>query len=272
MKPKEHTVCGLAAVKALFARDAGAIKRLYFDYPTGRRIGIICKALALARKVYRCVEPDELEKISGTVHHGGIVAVIEPRVMHPPRPEDLRRWAHARAPLLLLDRIGNVHNLGAIVRSAAFFGVEHIVIPEDPEQARPGEAAYRVAEGGMEHVEIHAVKSLAAFIHEAKPFYRVIGTAVRGAAPIVGGGPVNPPGKRRDVRSRWCSATRSAGSRPRWRRPATTWCGFPEGARSNRSTSPRRRRSSAGNSSASEAQPQIIQGFAAIRDARLANI
>lgn len=184
MKPKEHTVCGLAAVKALFARDAGAIKRLYFDYPTGRRIGIICQAMARARKVYRCVEPAELEKISDTVHHGGIVAVIEPRVMHPPRPEDLRRWANARAPLLLLDRIGNVHNLGAIVRTAAFFGVEHIVIPEDPEQARPGEAAYRVAEGGMEHVEIHAVPSLAAFIREARTFYHVTGTAVRGAAPL----------------------------------------------------------------------------------------
>jgi len=195
VKPKEHTVCGLAAVKALFARDSGAIKRLYFDYPTGRRIGIICKVLAQAKKLYRCVEPVELEKISGTVHHGGIVAVIEPRVMHPPRPEDLRRWAQARAPLLLLDRIGNAHNLGAIVRSAAFFGVEHIVIPEDPEQARPCEAAYRVAEGGMEHVEIHAVKSLAGFINEARPFYRVIGTAVRGAAPIAGGRPGAPAQK-----------------------------------------------------------------------------
>ena len=173
MKPKEQTVCGLVAVKALFARDAGAIKRLFFDYPTGRRIGVICQALSRGRKVYRCVEPAELEKISGTVHHGGIVAVIEQRVLRPPRPEDLRRWAHSRAPLLLLDRIGNVHNLGAIVRSAAFFGVGHIVIPEHPEQARPGEAAYRVAEGGMEHVEIHAVKSLAGFIDELRPFYRV---------------------------------------------------------------------------------------------------
>jgi TrmH RNA methyltransferase len=194
VKPKEHTVCGLAAVKALFARDAGAIKRLFFDYPTGRRIGIICQALSRARKVYRCVEPVELEKISGTVHHGGIVAVIEPRVLRPPRPEDVRRWAHAAAPLLLLDRIGNVHNLGAIVRSAAFFGVEHIVIPDDPDQARPGEAAYRVAEGAMEHVEIHAVTSLAEFVRELKPFYRVIGTAVRGAAPIAGGGARNPSG------------------------------------------------------------------------------
>jgi RNA methyltransferase, TrmH family len=184
MKPKEQTVCGLAAVKALFARDAGAIKRLFFDYPTGRRIGIICRTLAAARKIYRCVEPAELEKIAGTVHHGGIVAVIEPRILRPPRTEDLRRWAQDRAPLLLLDRIGNVHNLGAVVRTAAFFGVEHLVIPEHPEQAVPGEAAYRVAEGGMEHVEIHSVASLVDLIRSLRPFYLVVGAAVRGASPI----------------------------------------------------------------------------------------
>jgi TrmH RNA methyltransferase len=90
VKPREHTVCGLVAVKALFARDAGAIKRLYFDYETGRRIGVICRALAAARKIYRCVEPLELEKVAGTVHHGGIVAVIEPRVLRAPRREDVR--------------------------------------------------------------------------------------------------------------------------------------------------------------------------------------
>jgi TrmH RNA methyltransferase len=184
VKPQEHTVCGLVAVKALFARDAGAIKRLYFDYATGRRIGVICQALAVARKIYRCVEPAELEKIAGTVHHGGIVAVIEPRVLRAPRREDVRAWAQARAPLLLLDRIANAHNLGAIVRTAAFFGVGQIVIPEHPEQALPGEAAYRIAEGGMEHVEIHRVKSLAEFICELRPFYFVAGAAVRGAGPI----------------------------------------------------------------------------------------
>jgi TrmH RNA methyltransferase len=187
VKPKEQTVCGLVAVKALFGRDAGAVKRLYFDYATGRRIGPICKALAAARKIYRCVEPVELEKIAGTVHHGGIVAVIEPRVLRAPRREEVRAWAQARAPLLLLDRIANAHNLGAIVRTAAFFGVGRIVIPEHPEQALPGEAAYRVAEGGMEHVEIHRVKSLAEFIRELRPFYLVVGAAVRGAESVCSG-------------------------------------------------------------------------------------
>ena len=184
MRANELSVCGLAAVRALFAQDAGAIKRLYFDYPTGRRIGVICKALATARKVYRCVEPAALEKIAGTVHHGGIVAVIEQSGLRPPRPEDVRRWARARTPLLLLDRIGNAHNLGAIVRTAAFFGVAQMVIPDHPEQALPSEATYRVAEGGMARVEISRVGSLAEFIRELRPFYEVIGAAVRGAAPL----------------------------------------------------------------------------------------
>ena len=184
MRANELAVCGLAAVRALFAQDAGAIKRLYFDYPTGRRIGVICRALATARRIYRCVEPAELEKIAGTVHHGGIVAVIEQRVLRPPRPEDVRRWARARTPLLLLDRIGNAHNLGAIVRTGAFFGVAQIVIPNHPEQALPSEATYRVAEGGMARVEISRVGSLAEFIRELRPFYEVVGAAVRGGAPL----------------------------------------------------------------------------------------
>jgi TrmH RNA methyltransferase len=185
MQPRKITVCGLAAVRALFARDAGAIQRLYFDYATGRRIGVICKALAVARKIYRCVEPAELEKIAGTVHHGGIVAVIGQRVLRPPRSEDVRRWAQAGEPLLLLDRIGNAHNLGAVVRTAAFFGVERLVIPVHPQQALPGEATYRVAEGGMEYVEVYCVKSLVEFIRQLRPFYTVVGAAVHGAAPLI---------------------------------------------------------------------------------------
>jgi len=73
----EFRICGLAAVRARFQRDAASIQRLYFDYDTGRRIGVMCKALAAARKIYRCVEAADLAKIAGTVHHGGIVAVIE---------------------------------------------------------------------------------------------------------------------------------------------------------------------------------------------------
>src|ERR1044071_3759575 len=98
MKPVELKLCGLAAVRARFARDAGSIQRLYFDYATGRKIGVMCKTLAAAKKIYRCVEPPELEKIAGTVHHGGIVAVVSDPALHEPRAGEIRAWAAQRAP------------------------------------------------------------------------------------------------------------------------------------------------------------------------------
>jgi len=185
MKPPELKICGLAAVRARFAREAASIQRLYFDYATGRKVGVICKALATAKKVYRCVEPAELEKIAGTVHHGGIVAVVAAPGLRAPSAAEIRTWSANRAPLLLLDRIGNAHNLGAIARTAGFFGVQRIVLPHDPAAALPGEAAYRVAEGGMEAVEIFRVPDLAAFARDlTRAGYAVFGAATRGGRPV----------------------------------------------------------------------------------------
>jgi RNA methyltransferase, TrmH family len=184
MKRDELKLCGLAAVRARFARDAGSIQRLYFDYATGRKIGVMCKALAAAKKIYRCVEPAELEKIAGTLHHGGIVAVVPAPILRAPSAEEVRAWAVKRAPLLLLDRVGNAHNLGAIARTAAFFGVTRLVLPHDPAAALPGEAAWRVAEGGLEALEIFRVPDLAKFARDlATAGYEVVGAATRGGRP-----------------------------------------------------------------------------------------
>ena len=49
-----------------------------------------------------------------------------PAPLREPTSEDVARWAGRREPVLLLDRIGNAHNLGALARTAAFFGVPHV--------------------------------------------------------------------------------------------------------------------------------------------------
>ncbi len=178
MSKDELSLCGLGAVRARFERDPASIRRLYFDHETGRKIGVMCKSLAAARKIYRCVEPAELEKISGTLHHGGIVAVVAAAILRTPAPADLRAWAAQGTPLLLLDRIGNAHNLGAIARTAAFFGVAHLVLPAHPGAALPNEAAHRVAEGGLEHLTVWRVPALAAFCRALTAAgYAVIGAA-----------------------------------------------------------------------------------------------
>lgn len=187
LKPKELTICGLAAVRARFQRDAGSIQRLYFDYATGRKLGLMCKALAAQRKIYRCVEPAELEKIAGSVHHGGVIAAVTAPVLRAPMAADLRAWAGRREPVLVLDRIGNAHNLGAIARTAAFFGVKHLVVTDDPAAARPNDAAYRVAEGGLEAVTTWLVPRLPVFIKDlAAAEYEVVGAATRGGRPETG--------------------------------------------------------------------------------------
>ena len=180
-RPTELHLCGLAAVKARFENAPGSIVRLFFDEATSRKIAPMCKALAAARKVYRCVPPAELEKISGTLHHGGVVAVVSAPALVSPTSADIARWAQARTPVLLLDRIGNPHNLGALARTAAFLGVEHLVIPAHPSAAVPNDAAYRVAEGGLEQIKVWRVNDLAAFAKAlAAAGYEVNGAATRG--------------------------------------------------------------------------------------------
>lgn len=193
MKITELKICGLAAVRAQFAADAGSIQRLYFDYATGRKIGVICRALAQAKKIYRCVEPPELEKIAGSVHHGGIVAVVAEKPLRAPTAADAQAWARQREPLLLLDRVGNAHNLGAIARTAAFFGVPRLVIAGAAEAAKPGEAAHRVAEGGLAHVEVWRADDLPKVIKDLRAAgYDVLGAAARGGkADLAGKG--KPP-------------------------------------------------------------------------------
>ena len=177
----ELKLCGLAAVQARWKREPESFVRLFFDQATGRRIGTICKALAVARKVYRCVETEELQRIAGTLHHGGIVAVVEAEQEAAPEAAQLVRWALAREPVLVLDRVGNPHNLGALARTAAFLGVTHLVIPQSSEASRANEAAYRVSEGGLEALRLAVVPDLPGFLRLlAEAGYDVIGAATRG--------------------------------------------------------------------------------------------
>ena len=185
MKDNEIKICGLAAVRARFQRDAPSIVRLYFDHPPSKKVGLMCRALAAARKVYRCVEPSELEKIADSVHHGGIIAVVVAQPPKTPTSADIASWFRRHEDVVVLDRIGNAHNLGAIARTAAYFGVPRMVIAGDPESARPGAAAYRIAEGGLEAVEISGVPEIAPFLRALSAAgYDVVGAATRGGAAV----------------------------------------------------------------------------------------
>ena len=85
-------VAGLPAVTALFATAPNRVQRLFFDDRVKPLTGGFCAELARARKPYRLVGPDELERVAGTVLHGGIVAIAQPRPLHEFNAAEVQDW------------------------------------------------------------------------------------------------------------------------------------------------------------------------------------
>jgi RNA methyltransferase, TrmH family len=170
-------VAGLPAVAALFSAAPERIERLFFDARLKPEVGSFCAELARRRKPYREVEAEDLARLAGSVLHGGILALAQPRPVAEFDPARAAVWASEGRLLLILDGIGNPHNLGAIVRTAAFFGIPRIVISDHPEQAGPSDASYRVAEGGMEHVELYRANRFVQALRGLRQSHRVIGAA-----------------------------------------------------------------------------------------------
>ncbi|MGD9617087.1 MAG: TrmH family RNA methyltransferase [Alphaproteobacteria bacterium] len=177
-------ICGLPAVQALVARDPARVERLFFEPRLADALAGARRLMAQTRKPYREVAADELARIAGTVRHGGVVAVARPRPLLPFDPKSVALWTRESRPLLVFDGIGNPHNLGAILRSAAYFGVARVILAERPEQALPSAASYRVAEGALEHLLLYRAKLPAAIEVLRRGGFRVVGTGLGCAIPL----------------------------------------------------------------------------------------
>jgi TrmH RNA methyltransferase len=171
-------IAGLKAVKALFRRDPSLVMRLYYNEKMKNAVGDCCAHMAKLRRPYRLVEDSELEKIAGTVLHGGVVAAAIPRTVDEFDIEMAAIWAQEGQAMLIVDGVGNPHNLGAITRTMAFFGLKYLLISDHPAQAGLSDAAHRIAEGGLEYIEVYRVVNLPAVCRKLAPHYRVVGTVL----------------------------------------------------------------------------------------------
>ncbi len=178
---EENRISGANAVNAVFARRPEAVKRLFYTADMRDRAGPLCTVMAQMRRPYRMLPDEEIARAAGSVHHGGLVAVAEAR-----RVTVLDYAKLPRMPLLLvLDGVSNPHNLGAIARSAAFFGAGGLLFHEVPQQAGLSDAAYRTAEGGLEHLELFKTRTLRPALLALGVHYRTVAaTLAPDAAPL----------------------------------------------------------------------------------------
>jgi RNA methyltransferase, TrmH family len=175
----ELAVCGMNAVLAVGEHHPLTINRLFLREDRLNSFNGICKQLAERKRPYKLVEDEELERICKSVHHQGVVAMIEEPEIEPLTHEDLDLWAAEKKTGVLLHSVGNDHNLGAIARAAAFFDASYIVLNEQDTEARLTTSAYRIAEGGFEHLTVRKISNSAAFLKDAAKKLVTIGTDVR---------------------------------------------------------------------------------------------
>lgn len=147
---EEMRVYGLNALRAIFARRPQAIRKLYLAEARIPALQPVLRWCVANRVGYRVVDDADLQKLAASSHHEGVVADV---LREAPLPLStwLRDLPAGPQCALWLDGVGNPHNLGAILRSAAHFGVGAVLLPKDSSLALSG-AAVRVAEGGAEAV------------------------------------------------------------------------------------------------------------------------
>ena len=106
-----------------------------------------------------------LDDLTGFSNHQGIALVIK----HFNYTEFSKLIANAKKPMMLigLDSITDPHNLGAVVRSAAAFGADGVVIPERRNAAMTG-SAWKASAGAAARMPISQVTNLVRSIEDAK--------------------------------------------------------------------------------------------------------
>jgi RNA methyltransferase, TrmH family len=167
-------VVGLAAAHAVLRMRPSDVLQIAHARSARHELKGLLREAARLRIAYREVENAELERIADTVHHEGICLLVKQQPE--PRVSELVRALDQPGLLLALDRVENPHNVGALLRSAAYFGVRGLLLVS-PRGAALTPATVRVAEGGAEHVPTCLVPSLV----EPLDLLRSAGVAIIGA-------------------------------------------------------------------------------------------
>ena len=149
---------GWHTVRAALENSNRRIRRLYATENAARRLADAGVRLETPPEIVR---PEAIaSRLSPDAVHQGLLAEADPL----PAPE----LSEIQGDLvLLLDQITDPHNVGAIVRSAAAFGVAAIVTTARHSPDATGVLA-KSASGGLEYVPIVLVQNLARALAELK--------------------------------------------------------------------------------------------------------
>lgn len=145
-------IYGWHAVKAALKNPARTIRRILATENAARRLADEGVTLQLAPEIVR---PEAIARLlSADAVHNGLWIEAEP--LEAPTLEQLP----AQGIALVLDQITDPHNVGAILRSAAAFGVKALITTARHSPEATGVLA-KAASGALEYVPMVTVQNLA---------------------------------------------------------------------------------------------------------------
>ncbi|WP_422000308.1 23S rRNA (guanosine(2251)-2'-O)-methyltransferase RlmB [Reyranella sp.] len=137
---------GRHAVLAALANPERQVQRVLATRETAER-----HAAELGPKVEVCSRDELGQRLPGGAVHQGIAALVAP--LEEPQLEELLARCGETALVLALDQVTDPHNVGAILRSAAAFGVAGLIVTERHAPADTGVLA-KSASGALELVPL----------------------------------------------------------------------------------------------------------------------
>ena len=145
------------------------INKIYIE--SGEKTGSINKIIALAKEnkvLISYIDKNKMRQMATTENYQGVIAVVPPYEYV--EVEDILQEAKDKNEdpfVVILDGIEDVHNLGAIIRTAETAGVHGIIIPKR-RAASVNATVNKVSAGAVEHMKIARVNNLNETIKELK--------------------------------------------------------------------------------------------------------
>ena len=147
-KNQEMKVYGRHAAETLFKKRPEDLIRAYVTQSGIFEFRDLIRYCVDHKLAYHIVEREELDKLSKATHHEDILLVVKTKKI--PSLKELLT-SNGRSLIIALEEVENPHNLGAIMRSCAHFGVTGILYEAKVPVALTA-SAFRTSEGGAESV------------------------------------------------------------------------------------------------------------------------
>jgi 23S rRNA (guanosine2251-2'-O)-methyltransferase len=168
-RDRDNVLCGIHAIQETLRVGTHQIETIWLaEGKEGKRLRQVMALAASRGTPIEIVPEPRLIEAAGTLGHQGIVAFVA--------STPLLTFDHLTAQLtvqsptpciVILDGVKDPRNLGAIIRSAAAFGIRGVIVPGRRAVGITATVA-KAAAGGLEHVGVAEVTNISASLERLK--------------------------------------------------------------------------------------------------------